>query len=49
MEDFKQFLPNNYEIKATGWTNLKENVFDEVPSDWNFYDALWINTEYSKK
>lgn len=49
MEDFKEFLPSNYELRATGWTNLKEGVFDEVPSDWNFYDALWINTRFSQK
>uniref|UniRef100_UPI0040483127 FkbM family methyltransferase n=1 Tax=Algoriphagus sp. TaxID=1872435 RepID=UPI0040483127 len=47
MDDFKEFLPINYELKATGWTNLKENVFDEVPDDWNFYDALWVNSLYN--
>ena len=49
MEDFDKFLPKRYQLKATGWTNLTENVFDSVPEDWNFYDALWVNESYNKK
>jgi FkbM family methyltransferase len=38
---FDTLLDRNFEKVASGWTFLKNGIFDEVPSDWAFHDVKW--------
>jgi len=38
---FDELLKKNYIKVATGWTDLKDGVFNEIPKDWVFFDIKW--------
>ena len=40
-ENFNSLLADKYEKVATGWGNLQDGVFNEVPSDWSEWDIRW--------
>jgi FkbM family methyltransferase len=45
---FDTLLSGNYEKIASGWTFLRNGIFDEVPSDWVFHDVKWKLTKLGK-
>lgn len=40
-DGFNQLLNENYRLISTGWENLKENHFSEVPDGWWEMDCMW--------
>lgn len=38
---FDNLLKENYIKIATGWTDLKDGTFNEIPKDWVFFDVKW--------
>lgn len=43
-ECFDKLLPPQYQKICSGWGNLTKGRFDDVPSDYNFMDVVWLNT-----
>tara|TARA_A100001388_G_C28666931_1_gene449589 strand:- start:92 stop:865 length:774 start_codon:yes stop_codon:yes gene_type:complete len=42
-ECFDKLLPSQYQKICSGWGNLIIGRFDDVPSDYNFMDVVWLN------
>ncbi len=40
-KEFEKYLSKNYKCVAKGWGILKEESFNEVPSDWWEFDSMW--------
>lgn len=40
-ENFDSLLSHRYERVATGWGNLQDGVFNQVPSEWSEWDVKW--------
>lgn len=40
-ENFDSFLGHRYERVATGWGNLQDGVFANVPDNWSEWDVRW--------
>ncbi|MEP7322778.1 MAG: hypothetical protein ABI761_12705 [Saprospiraceae bacterium] len=41
LDGFNQLLNKNYKLVSTGWEDLKENHFREVPEEWWEMDCMW--------
>ncbi|MEP7269579.1 MAG: FkbM family methyltransferase [Saprospiraceae bacterium] len=41
LDGFEKLLGSRYKLVSTGWEDLKENQFNEVPSDWWEMDCMW--------
>lgn len=40
-ENFNSLLGEKYDKVATGWGNLQDGVFNQVPSEWSEWDIRW--------
>lgn len=41
IEKFEKLLGSNYKLSSTGWGDLVDGRYDQVPEDWWEYDAKW--------
>lgn len=41
ISNFTQLLSTNYKLISTGWGNLVDGVYNQVPEEWWEYDAKW--------
>lgn len=41
VENFEKLLGSNYKLTSTGWGDLVDGTYNQVPEDWWEYDAKW--------